>query len=419
MICSLAILTFFLKITKNLCTISLKILEGANFIKRVILIVLDSVGIGEMPDSVVYGDEGSNTLKACSKSKYFNMPNMKKLGLFNIDGVNYGEKEVNPTGSFAKMAEQSSGKDTIIGHWEIAGIHSKKPMPLFPNGFPNAILNEFKKLTGKNILCGKPYSGTKVLEKHGKQSVLEGSLIVYTSGDSVFQIAAHEDVTPIDELYEYSKIARKILTGDYAVGRVIARPFAGEYPNYKRTPNRKDFALEPPKITMLNQLETNGFEVIGIGKINDIFVGKGITRSIKTQNNNHGINETIKMLRSNWQGLCFVNLVDFDMLYGHRNDVDGYAKALSEFDKRLPEITKNLKPGDILIITADHGCDPSTASTDHSREHTPMVIFGSKINAGINLGTRSSFSDIGATILEYFNINQSIAGKSFLSRVIL
>lgn len=409
--------------------------------KRVFLIVLDSFGIGEMPDAENYGDKGSNTFAACLKSKYINIPNMKNLGIFNIDGVNWKEKELNPTGSFARMAEASNGKDTTTGHWEIAGIISEKPMPVFPEGFPEKIINEFHKLTGKEILCNKPYSGTEVIKDYGRESVEKNGLIVYTSADSVFQIAAHESVVPREELYRYCEIAREILTGDFAVGRVIARPFDGEYPNYKRTSGRHDFSLAPSGKTMLDLISEKGFDVISIGKINDIFAGKGITKKIFTTCNEDGINRILEYQDKEFEGLCFVNLVDFDMLYGHRNDVDGYAKALTYFDKYLPQIKNKMREEDIIIITADHGCDPSTPSTDHSREYTPMLIFGNSIKHGINLGTRNTFSDISATILEYLGIksnveniinegtdektegrenkelNKNLNGKSFLSEV--
>lgn len=386
--------------------------------KRVFLIVLDSVGIGEMPDADLYGDKGSNTLKACSKSKEFSMPNLCKFGLFNIDSIDYYSKEQNPAASFARMTEKSKGKDTIIGHWEIAGIESKRPLPTYPNGFPKEIIDKFESLTGYKTLCNKPYSGTEVIKDYGKESVEENKLIVYTSADSVFQIAAHEDIVPIEKLYEICEIARNMLQGEHAVGRVIARPFKGEYPEYYRTTNRHDYALMPPEDTMLDLLKENGKEVIGVGKISDIFGGKGITKSFKTKGNADGIDKTLEIMEQDFEGLCFVNLVDFDMLYGHRNDIDGYAKALSYFDSKIPELSQKLKDDDILIITADHGCDPSTASTDHSREYTPMIIYGKNIKNGINLGTRNFFGDISATILDYFEIKNSIKGKSFLEEVL-
>lgn len=386
--------------------------------KRVFLIVLDSVGIGEMPDAADYGDAGSNTVKACFYNKNFNMPNMKKMGLFNIDGMDYEESEKSPIASFARMKEVSKGKDTIIGHWEIAGIESKKPLPTYPNGFPNEVIEEFKRRTGRDILCNKPYSGTEVIKKYGKESVETGKLIVYTSADSVFQIAAHEDVVPIEKLYEYCKIAREILKDDNAVGRVIARPFIGEYPNYTRTSNRHDFALAPSEKTILDFIKESGKDVIAVGKISDIFAGNGVTEKILTKGNEDGINKTLEIMDRDFEGLCFVNLVDFDMLYGHRNNVDGYAEALSFFDKSLEKILKKLRDDDILIITADHGCDPTTASTDHSREYTPMIIYGKNIKNGINLHTRIGFYDTGATVLDYLKIDEKIRGKSFLKEVI-
>lgn len=386
--------------------------------KRVFLIVLDSVGIGEMPDADKYGDAGSNTMKACFNNKNFNMPNMEKMGLFNIDGMDYAKSYENPTASFAKMKEVSNGKDTIIGHWEIAGIESGRPLPTYPNGFPKSVIEEFEQKTGRKTLCNRPYSGTEVIKDFGKESVETGKLIVYTSADSVFQIAAHEDVVSVEELYKYCEIARAMLVGEHAVGRVIARPFKGEYPNYVRTTNRHDFALAPPEKTMLDFIKDSGKSVIAIGKISDIFAGRGVTEKILTKGNEDGINKTLEVMKRNFEGLCFVNLVDFDMLYGHRNNVDGYAEALSFFDKKLSEICAKLRPDDVLIITADHGCDPTTASTDHSREYTPMVIFGNNIKQGVNLGVRSGFADTGATVLEYLGVKEKNKGSSFLKDVI-
>lgn len=384
-------------------------------LKRIFLIVLDSVGIGEMPDAADFGDVGSNTIAACSTSKNFHMPNMRKLGLFNIDGINCVENESEPTGAFARMNEASKGKDTTIGHWEISGVISDTALPTFPDGFPRELLDEFEKRTGRKVICNKPYSGTDVIRDYGKEHVETGALIVYTSADSVFQIAAHEDVVPISELYRYCEIARELCTGKFGVGRIIARPFEGTNPDYKRTSNRHDYSLTPPAITMLDQLLENKQEVIAVGKINDIFAGKGIGSMVRTKNNAEGIERIIEYTKKDFEGLCFINLVDFDMVYGHRNDVDGYAKALSEFDAKLPEIIAGLKEDDILMITADHGCDPSTPSTDHSREYTPFVIYGNKVKAGTNLGTRPTFSDISATILDYFEIESKTNGNSFLS----
>lgn len=384
--------------------------------KRVFLIVLDSVGIGEMPDAADFGDEGSNTLAAAATSPYFSMPNMKKLGLFNIDGVTCGEKEAEPEGAAARMTEVSKGKDTTIGHWEIAGVVSPEPLPTFPNGFPRELLDAFEKETGRKVICNQPYSGTEVIKDYGREHVETGSLIVYTSADSVFQIAAHEDVVPIEQLYEYCEIARRLCTGKYGVGRVIARPFEGEWP-YKRTSRRHDYSLVPPKATMLDAIKEAGQKVLAVGKINDIFAGQGISEMVRTAGNAEGIDRTIEYLDRDFEGLCFINLVDYDMLYGHRNDVEGYAKALTYFDERLPEILGAMKEEDILMITADHGCDPITPSTDHSREYTPLVMAGARVKAGANLGTRASFADIAATILEYLGVHGEIAGESFLKEI--
>lgn len=386
--------------------------------KRIFLIVLDSVGIGEMPDAAAFGDEGSNTLKAASKSRYFSMPNMAGLGLFNIDGADIGEPVKAPLGAFARMAEASRGKDTTIGHWEIAGVISRQPLPTYPEGFPAEITEEFSRRTGRGVLCNQPYSGTEVIRDYGEEHMKTGNLIVYTSADSVFQVAAHEAVVPVETLYEYCQTARELLTGVHGVGRVIARPFEGEPGNFRRTVRRHDFSLEPPVVTMLDQLKETGREVLGIGKIFDIFAGKSVTDSVRTTGNADGIEKTLKWMEREFEGLCFVNLVDYDMLYGHRNDVDGYARALTYFDERLPELLSRLRKDDILMITADHGCDPSTPSTDHSREYTPLVMYGANVPAGKNFGTRSTFADIGATVLSCFGINgteKRIQGESLLS----
>lgn len=382
--------------------------------KRVFLIVLDSVGIGEMPDAAAYGDAGSNTLKAASASRFFSMENMRKLGYFNIDGVDIGPKEKRPAGSFARMTEKSKGKDTTIGHWEIAGVVSKKPLPTYPNGFPEEVIREFSEKTGRGVLCNRPYSGTEVIKDYGEEHMKTGSLIVYTSADSVFQVAAHEDIVPVEQLYAYCQIAREMLKGDHSVGRVIARPFIGEPGHFVRTSRRHDFSLEPPQETMLDQLKAEGYDVLAVGKINDIFAGRGITEFVRTDGNEDGINKMLQYMEKDFRGLCFVNLVDYDMLYGHRNDVDGYAKALTYFDSRLPEILDRLREEDVLMITADHGCDPSTPSTDHSREYTPLVMYGKQIPAGINYGTRESFADIGATVLTCLGLCPHISGKAIL-----
>jgi phosphopentomutase len=391
--------------------------------KRVFLIVLDSFGIGEMPDAKEYKDVGSNTLKAVSTSQKFYMPNMKEMGLFDIEGV-----DIDPqndwalssglfSGSVARMKEASKGKDTTIGHWEIAGVISKKPLPTFPTGFPKELLDRLEARTGRKVICNRPYSGTEVIRDYGKEHLDTGALIVYTSADSVLQIAAHEGMVPIEELYLYCEYARELCVGEWGVGRVIARPFEGEVDNFTRTSRRHDYSLVPPKETMLDALKVASKDVHGIGKINDIFAGKGITSSIRTQDNTEGIERTMEQIQIDFEGLCFINLVDFDMKYGHRNDIEGYASALTYFDQKLPEILKDLREEDVLMITADHGCDPSTTSSDHSREYTPLVIYGKQIKAGVNIGTRDSFSDIAATILDYFNIKANIDGSSFLSDI--
>lgn len=382
--------------------------------KRVFLIVLDSVGIGEMPDAAEFGDRGSHTLRAASVSEHFSMPNMGKLGLFHIDGVGLPKPSASPLGAFARMAEASKGKDTTIGHWEIAGVISPQPLPTYPQGFPEEVIREFSQKTGRGVLCNKPYSGTEVIKDFGEAHMQSGDLIVYTSADSVFQVAAHEEVVPVDELYGYCRIAREMLAGRHGVGRVIARPFEGKPGDFRRTVRRHDFSLAPPKVTMLDQLAAHGKEVLGVGKIYDIFAGKSVTDFVRTSGNADGIDKTLAYMEREFEGLCFVNLVDFDMLYGHRNDVEGYAKALTYFDKRLPEILHKMKEEDMLMITADHGCDPSTPSTDHSREYTPLVMYGKKVPAGLNLGTRKTFADIGATALHYFGIQPEIDGESLL-----
>ncbi len=331
--------------------------------RRVFLIVLDSVGIGEMPDSAQYGDEGSNTLAACTRSDKLDIPNLRQMGIFNIQGVGCGTPVEHPTGAVARLAEASKGKDTTIGHWEISGVISPKPLPTYPDGFPMELLEEFSRRTGRGWLCNKPYSGTQLLTDYGREHVETGKLIVYTSADSVFQIAAHEDVVPVPELYRCCEIARELLCGEHGVGRVIARPFVGTYPDYTRTPNRHDYSLQPPGDTVLDAIKAAGLDCIGVGKINDIFAGRGITEFVRTKSNADGMEKTFGYARKDFHGLCFVNLVDFDMVYGHRNDVEGYAGALTQFDRQLGQLLPMLREDDLLIITADHGCDPSTPST--------------------------------------------------------
>ncbi len=381
---------------------------------RIFLIVLDSFGVGEEPDAAEYGDFDVNTIRACSTSKYFNMPNMGKMGLFNIDGVDCRPQEANPTAAYARCQEASKGKDTTTGHWEIAGIVSQKPMPTYPNGFPEEVLDEFTKLTGRGVLCNKPYSGTAVIQDYGDEHMKTGDLIVYTSADSVFQIAAHEDIVPPEQLYEYCRMARKMLVGEHGVGRVIARPFIGTSGKYERTPRRHDFSLEPPKDTMLDILKNAGKDVLGVGKIHDIFAAKGLTEFVFTEGNADGIDKTLAWMDRDFDGLCFVNLVDFDMLYGHRRDVDGYAKALAYFDEKLPEMVAKLNDDDIIMMTADHGCDPSyKKTTDHTREYIPFIMYGKNVKPG-NLGSRKSFTDIAATVLDYFGLDDGTIGTSML-----
>ena len=385
--------------------------------KRVFLIVLDSFGIGELPDAENYGDKGSNTLKAVSCSEKFNLTNLKKLGLFNIDGVDVCEKGKAPLADFCRIAEKSKGKDTTTGHWEIAGIITEKPFPTYPDGFPLEITEKLEKETGRGILCNKPYSGTKLLLDYGEEHIKTGKLIVYTSADSVLQIAAHEDVVPVEKLYEYCKIARKIMSGKHGVGRIIARPFTGAYPEFTRTSKRHDFSLVPPKDTMCDILCKNNIDVIGVGKIFDIFAGKGIEKTFPTKNNDDGMKKIKELQKVDFNGLAFINLVDFDMVYGHRNDIDGYAGALTKFDEFIGGFIEDMRNDDVLIITADHGCDPSTESTDHSREYIPLIIYGKELKNGVNMGTRTTFSDIGRAVLDLFSIKGDISGESFLDLI--
>lgn len=383
--------------------------------RRVFLIVLDSFGIGGMEDAASYGDVDVNTLRSVSSSPCFHVPNLRELGLFDIDGVRGadGWAAGSRRAAVARMTERSKGKDTTIGHWEIAGICSEKPLPTYPEGFPEEVLAPFRERTGRGVLCNLPYSGTAVIQEYGDAHMATGDLIVYTSADSVFQIAAHEDIVPPEQLYEYCRIAREILTGEHGVGRVIARPFIGPAGGlFTRTARRHDFSMEPPGITMLDQLVNAGKDVIAVGKIKDIFAGRGITEAVYTGGNEEGIARTFEYLDRNFEGLCFVNLVDYDMLYGHRRDVDGYARALTRFDESLPEMLGKMGPEDVLMITADHGCDPAyTATTDHTREYTPFLMYGRNV-APVNYGTRSTFADIGATVLRYFDIDPAFKAEA-------
>jgi phosphopentomutase len=358
--------------------------------KRAIIIVLDGVGIGELPDAAEYGDEGSNTLGNIAKNiDNFRLPNLEKLGLGNIDNIIGFLKNPLPEGCFGKMAEKSPGKDTTTGHWEIAGIVMDRPFPVYPAGFPDFLIEEFEIAIKRKTLGNIPASGTEIIKRLGKEHLNTGYPIVYTSGDSVFQIAAHEDIIPVEELYNICKVARKMLKGEHAVGRVIARPFIGSEGNFTRTVRRRDFSLKPPKKTLLDYIVEKGYKVKTVGKIDDIFTNQGVTESIHTQGNVDGINKTINFINEEFPGLIFTNLIDYDMLYGHRNDINGFAQALIEFDERLPKILNNLKDSDILFITADHGCDPTTLSTDHSREYVPLLVYGKKIATG---GITSDFA---------------------------
>ena len=371
---------------------------------RVFVIVLDSFGIGAAPDAADFGDAGANTIKGVAGTGILSLPNMISLGLGNIDGVDAIGKVENPKATYARLEERSKGKDTTTGHWEMAGIISESPMPTFPNGFPRELLDAFEAKVGRGTLCNLPYSGTDVIRDYGKEHVETGKLIVYTSADSVFQVAAHEEIVPVDELYAICRTAREMLTGEYGVGRVIARPFIGTAPDFKRTENRRDFSLLPPKDTMLNKLSAAGLDVIGVGKIGDIFAMSGLTETHPTHNNGEGMAKAYELLDRDFHGLCFVNLVDFDMKYGHRQDAVGYAKALNAFDSWLGTALPKLRPDDVLIITADHGCDPTDESTDHTREYVPFLMCGEEIPEK-NLGTTLGFDYISNTVCRLLGIN--------------
>jgi len=386
--------------------------------KRVFLIVLDSCGIGAMPDAKQFGDGDVNTLASCAKTHYLRIPNLIKAGLGNIDGVACLPKTEQPTGAVARLAESSMGKDTTIGHWEIAGIVSEDPLPTYPEGFPEEILEPFCKAVGRGVLANAPWSGTAVIEQYGEEHMRTGDLIVYTSADSVFQIAAHEEIVPPEKLYEYCRIARKLLKGKHGVGRVIARPFVGTPGHFTRTSNRHDFSLEPPKDTLLDAMQKAGLATIGVGKIYDIFAGQGVGEHVYNKSNADGMQHTVNYAGQDFRGLCFVNLVDFDMQFGHRRDPEGYAKALSEFDAWLGDFLPTLGEEDVLMITADHGCDPAyTATTDHTREYVPLLVLGKGIQP-VNLGTRASFADIAATVAELFAVPLDTPGKSFAHAIV-
>ena len=386
--------------------------------KRIFLIVLDSFGVGALPDSEAFGDVGVNTLAACATSSQLQIPTMIAAGLGLIDGVSCLPKPAAPTGAYGRLAEASMGKDTTIGHWEIAGVVSPKPMPTYPNGFPEEVLAPFRAATGRGILCNQPISGTKAIELYGDEHVRTGDLIVYTSADSVFQIAAHEEVVPLEELYRDCRIARQQLQGKHGVGRVIARPFVGTSGNYRRTSNRHDFSLEPPAETMLDAIQKAGLASIAVGKIFDIFAGRGMTEHVYNTSNADGLDHAMDYAKKDFHGLCFVNLVDFDMLYGHRRDIDGYARALTEFDRWLPSFLEQLGDEDLVMITADHGCDPAyLATTDHTREYVPLLVLGKAVKP-VNLGTRKTFADIAATVTALLGVPYETPGISFASEIL-
>ena len=387
--------------------------------KRIFLFVLDSCGIGAMPDSESFGDIGVNTLKSCSRSEKFHIPNMIAAGIGNIDGIDYLPKADAPTGAYARLTERSMGKDTTIGHWEIAGLVSPEPLPTYPNGFPEEVLKAFEEATGRGCLCNLPYSGTDVIRDYGQQQLSTGKWIVYTSADSVFQVAAHEERIPLEELYDACHKARAILRGKHGVGRVIARPFVGgSEGGFRRTSNRHDYSLEPPAATMLDAIKAAGLDSIAVGKIHDIFAGTGDTEYVYNTSNRNGMEHAANYAKKDFHGLCFVNLVDFDMLYGHRRDIDGYANALAEFDSWLDGFLRELNGEDLVMITADHGCDPAyTATTDHTREYVPLLILGKAVKP-VNLGTRKSFADIAATVTELLGVEYETTGESFAKEIL-
>ena len=388
-------------------------------IKRVFLIVLDSFGIGAEPDAAEFGDGDCNTLRSIAGAKEYATPNLKKLGMFNIDGVGCGTPVAEPLGSFARLRELSRGKDTTTGHWEIAGIVSERPMPTYPDGFPPEVIAKLEKAFGKKILCNKPYSGTAVIHDYGREQKETGGLIVYTSADSVLQIAAHEDDVPVEKLYDYCRTARKLMQGEHGVGRIIARPYVGTYPDYTRTPRRHDFSLDPTGDTMLDALARKKLATIGVGKISDIFAGRSISKSLGVnKDNTDGMEKTLAIMDEDFTGLCFVNLVDFDMTYGHRRNIPGYAQAATDFDQQLGQFLAKMKDDDVLMITADHGCDPGAAGTDHTREYVPLLVYGKKIKENNNLGTYPTFAMIGATVADMFDAELTTKGESLLPRLL-
>ncbi|MBR2674439.1 MAG: phosphopentomutase [Mogibacterium sp.] len=384
--------------------------------KRVFWIVLDSVGLGGAPDAADFGDAGADTLGSCYKSGGMNVPNMESLGLANIEGTSFRAPKENIVGCYCRIREKSMGKDTTVGHWEMAGMVSPRPLPTYPNGFPKDVLDKLEAAFGRKIICNLPYSGTEVIKDYGNEHVETGALIVYTSADSVLQIAAHEDVVPIEQLYEYCRQARDIMQGEHGVGRIIARPFEGEWP-YQRTVRRHDFSLKPPRETVLDALKKEGFVNIGVGKIYDIFAGKSVMVSYPNKGNHANMERVLDVADSDFEGLCYVNLVDTDMIYGHRRDVPAYTKALCDVDVQIGQLMEKLRDDDILIVTADHGCDPGYTGTDHTREDIPCLVYGPRLKKGVDLGCLDCFADMGATIADYFGISYRGDGNSFLDAI--
>ena len=386
--------------------------------KRVFLIILDSVGVGEAPDAAAFGDEGGDTFGTCARSGLLDVPVLRRLGVFNIGGTSFRDPAPDVCGCFGRLTERSHGKDTTMGHWELAGMISHEALPTYPEGFPPEIIAALEEQTGRKVLCNRPYSGTEVIKDYGREQAETGALIVYTSADSVLQIAAHTGVIPLEELYEDCRIARKIMCGKHGVGRIIARPFIGEWPDYERTTDRHDFSLQPPRETILDALKANGLASIGVGKINDIFAGKGLTRTTPNEGNFKNMEKTIAIADEDWEGLCFVNLVDFDMIYGHRRDIPAYTAALNEVDTQLGELMGHLREEDLLILSADHGCDPGFKGTDHTREFVPCLLAGAPLKAGTDIGTRGTFADVAQTIAEYFDLDYRGDGTSFLKEIL-
>ena len=385
--------------------------------KRVFLIILDSAGCGEAPDAADFDDAGSDTIGSCVRSGKLNVPTLKDLGLFNIQGTSFYDPAPAPSGCYGKFSELSAGKDTTVGHWEIAGMISEKRFPTYPDGFPEEIIDAIREASGREVLCNKPYSGTQVIYDYGREQEKTGALIVYTSADSVCQIAAHEEFIPLEELYEICRKTRAILSGEHAVARVIARPYIGEWPNYERTVNRHDFSLQPPRETVLDALMKAGYDTIGVGKIYDIFAGKGVGETYPNQGNTKNMEKTLEIADRDFNGICFVNLVDFDAQYGHRRDIAGYTNALNEVDGQLAQLMAKLRPDDLLIVSADHGCDPAFKGTDHTREYIPCLCYGPSFKKDVDLGVRAGFGAIAQTISDYFELDYRSDGESFLDLI--